>query len=455
MQNIKITKGLDLPMQGVLDNSSPTPEVKEVEMHALLGQDYHGLKPKMEVKEGDKVSKGSPLFRSKDDEKVIFVAPVSGQVVSINRGFRRALVSVVIANDDKNAQQSFVRTGQMSKLKPENVAEKLQASGLWATMRTRPFSKVPSSATRPDAIFVNAMAEDKHSSDPQVFMQHHLDEFTNGVKVLAALARVKVFVCCSPTSSVAEIDYKVKKVETVGFSGKYPASLTGTHMHFLYPAGRKATNFWLNYQDTAAIGRLFSDGEIMNQRLVAMAGPGINQPRMIIARTGANIEELTSGELRGDNNRLIAGGVLNGRACGGDDIYLGRYHLQMLALDKGDQREFMGWLSPGVNKFSIQNIYLSSMFKGKKFNLNSSTNGSERAMVPMSTYEKVLPLNMLATQLLRSLLVEDIEMAEHLGCLELDEEDLSLCSFVCSGKYEYGVALRKNLERIEKENWDI
>ena len=197
----------------------------------------------------------------------------------------------------------------------------------------------------------------------------------------------------------------------------------------------------------------------MQQRLFGFGGPVVNKPRLVISSVGANINELVKGELKkelnGDNNRIIAGGIMNGRACTDEeDSFCGRYHLQFSALDQGNQREFMGWLSWGLNKFSNQAIYVSSLSPNKLFNLNSSTNGSERAMVPMSTYEKVMPMNFLPTQLLRSLLVSDIEAAERLGCLELDEEDLALCSFVCSGKYEYGEALRHNLARIEKENWD-
>ena len=503
---------------------------RDVGMHALMGEDYHGLKPRMAVKEGDRVKKGSVLFVDKKDEQAVYASPVSGKVVAVNRGHRRALVSVVVESDGKDTQESFsggkagIRGGagagssragggtghsgagsgggkagsgsakagsgggkagsgsrtrpttssspnQISKLKPEAIAAKLRASGLWTALRTRPFSKVPLSSVRPDAIFVNAMAPDAHAADPALFLEHHLEDFITGVRLLAVLAKKRVFVCCgtagenadasaasaesTAVQTLTEADYKDKKVAVATFRGKYPASLSGTHMHFLYPAGRGVTNYWLNYQDTAAIGMLFSKGMLFNKRLIGVAGPGIKEPHLTIATLGANVRELARGETRGKNNRLIAGSVLVGRAASDDtDSFLGRYHLQMTALGLGDEREFMGWLSPGINKFSLQKIYLSSLTPKKLFNFTTTTNGSERAMVPMSTYEKVMPHNMLPTQLLRSLLVGDIEMAERLGCLELDEEDLSLCSFVCSGKYEYGVALRENLRRIEKENWD-
>lgn len=453
--HIEITKGLDLPIEGAPDQS--VTDAKNVEFCALLGSDYHGLKPSLAVQEGDKVHKGSPLLVSKSDTKVVYTAPASGKVVAINRGHRRALVSVVIATDGKDTQVDFKPSQQQD---VNEIADVLQTSGLWTALRTRPFSKVPLSSERPATIFINAMANDSYAANPDIFLNDHLEGFINGAKVLARLAEKKVFICCSPDSQLLDVEYQENKVTSASFSGKYPASLTGTHMHFLYPAGRTATNFWINYQDVAAIGKLFSDGEIMNQRLLGLGGPVVNKPRLLLTSLGANIQELTKNELgeklQSNNNRLISGGILNGRACTDDtDSFCGRYHLQLAALDQGNQREFMGWLSWGLNKFSNQGIYLSKLFPNKLLNLNSSTNGSERAMVPMSTYEKVMPLNLLATQLLRSVLVGDIEMAERLGCLELDEEDLALCSFVCPGKYEYGEALRHNLERIEKENWNI
>lgn len=453
--HIEIAKGLDIPIDGQPDQNIIVNE--DVEFNALLGSDYNGLKPKLAIQEGDQVAKGSPLFVSKVDESVVYTAPVSGKVAAINRGHRRALVSVVIAADGKNSQVSFKSPKKsLSEITATEVAGGLQESGLWTALRTRPFSKVPLSSVRPDAIFINAMANDSYAANPEIFLKEHLESFIDGVRALARLATKQLFICCHPASQLLEANYSEKNITVASFSGKYPASLSGTHMHFLYPAGRMANNFWINYQDVIAIGRFFSNGEIMQQRLFGLGGPVATKPQLIKSSLGANIRELTQGKLNGTNNRLIAGGIMNGRACTDEsDSFIGRYHLQLAALDQGNKREFMGWLSWGLNKFSNQAIYLSSINPKKLFNLNTSTNGSDRAMVPMSTYEKVMPMNILSTQLLRSLLVGDIEMAERLGCLELDEEDLSLCSFVCSGKYEYGTALRHNLSKIEKENWDI
>ena len=224
-------------------------------------------------------------------------------------------------------------------------------------------------------------------------------------------------------------------------------------MHFLSPAGRGRTNWVINYQDAAAIGRLFAQGELVMERIISLAGPQARKPRPIRTSLGANLMELTEGELLAGENRIISGSVFHGHLAEAENSFLGRYHLQVSLLAKGAEREFMGWLSPGLKRFSTINIYLSKWFPQTLFNFTTTTNGSPRAMMPIGNYEPMMPLDILPTQLLRSLIVGDIEAAENLGCLELDEEDLALCTFVCPGKYEYGDILRHNLNLIEKENW--
>jgi Na+-transporting NADH:ubiquinone oxidoreductase subunit A len=208
----------------------------------------------------------------------------------------------------------------------------------------------------------------------------------------------------------------------------------------------------INYQDVIDIARLFETGELPVDRVVAIGGPKATKPRLVRTRIGASLPELLEGEVATDCEvRTISGSVFGGRRADGPCAYLGRFANQISLLEEGNKREFMGWLSPGTNKFSVLNIYLSKLAKGKLFNFTTTTNGSERAMVPVGAYEKVMPLDILPTQLLRSLIVGDIEVAQLLGALELDEEDLALCTFVCPGKYEYGPILRENLTRIEIE----
>ena len=207
----------------------------------------------------------------------------------------------------------------------------------------------------------------------------------------------------------------------------------------------------VGYQDVLAIGALFTTGHIDTRRVISLAGPQVVKPRLVRTRLGANLSELTAGELKDGQNRLVSGSVLSGRAASGPFDFLGRYHVQVSVLLEGRQREFFRYLSPGSSRHSAMPIYLSSLNKSKKIDFTTNTNGSERAMVPLGNYEKVMPLDILPTQLLRALIVGDTETAQKLGCLELDEEDLALCTYVCVGKYEYGPILRDNLARIEKE----
>jgi Na+-transporting NADH:ubiquinone oxidoreductase subunit A len=226
----------------------------------------------------------------------------------------------------------------------------------------------------------------------------------------------------------------------------------GTHIHFVDPVSVSKTVWHIGYQDVIAAGRLFTTGELSVSRVVALSGPRASKPRLVRTRLGASLEELCAGEFNSaSDNRIISGSVFGGRVARGSAAYLGRYANQVTLIEEGYKREFLGWLSPGSNKFSKLNIYLSSLTKGKLFNFTTTTNGSQRAMVPVGTYEEVMPLDILPTQLLRSLIIGDTDMAQKLGCLELDEEDLALCTFVCPGKYEYGPILRDNLTRIEKE----
>ncbi|MGJ0599534.1 NADH:ubiquinone reductase (Na(+)-transporting) subunit A, partial [Pseudomonas aeruginosa] len=197
--------------------------------------------------------------------------------------------------------------------------------------------------------------------------------------------------------------------------------------------------------------KLFTTGQLWTERVIALAGPVVEKPRLVRTRLGANLDELAAGQLQPGNNRLISGSVLGGRTAHGAYAYLGRYHLQLSCLKEGDQREFLHYLRAGVEKHSLLNVFVSRLLGGKRFAFTTSTNGSPRAMVPVGNYEAVMPLDILPTQLLRYLIVGDTEMAQKLGALELDEEDLALCSYVCAGKYEYGPILRDNLARIEQE----
>ncbi len=288
--------------------------------------------------------------------------------------------------------------------------------------------------------------------DPEVVAREHSQDFVRGVNVLARLTEGKVFLCRRDgTFAGLENEAFADNVVIEAFSGPHPSGLSGTHIHFLDPVSLNKWVWTMAFQDVIATGKLFATGTLWTERFVAIAGPQVKQPRLLRARLGANLTELLDGELHDGENRVVSGPVLSGRKAGAPEDFLGRYHQQVTVLREGRERPMFGYLSPGANRHSNLNIYLTSLFGGKKLNMTTTTNGSERAMVPVGSYETIMPLDILPTQLLRSLIVGDIESAMSLGALELDEDDLGLCTYVCPGKYEYGPILRDNLTRIEKE----
>jgi len=442
---INIKKGLDLPITGSPEQKiSDGPNVTQV---AVVGPDYVGMKPTMAVQEGDRVKKGQVVFTDKKTEGVQYTAPASGVVKAINRGERRVLLSVVIEidGDDEETFESY-SADKLGSLSAADVEKNLVASGLWTTLRTRPFSKVPEPGSRPEAIFINAMDTNPLAADPQVVISADAEAYKQGVVVLSRLTDGKTYVCKAPGASVPSAGVE----QTEEFGGPHPAGLTGTHVHFLHPVSETRTVWSVGYQDVIAIGKLFTTGKLAADCVISLAGPQVKSPRLVRTQVGASLAELTKGELKDGDNRIVSGSLFGGRNAAGDLGFLGRYHTQVSVLAEGRDRPMLHYLRPGFNRFSAMPIYVTKLMR-KMFDFTTTTNGSERAMVPIGTYERIMPLDILPTQLLRSLIVEDMESAIALGALELDEEDLALCSFVCPGKYEYGPILRKNLTRIEAE----
>ena len=444
---ITIKKGLDLPISGapeqVIQNG---PAISEV---AILGEEYVGMRPSMAVKVGDNVKKGQILFSDKKNEGVHFTAPASGVVKEINRGAKRVLQSVVISVEGKDSLQ-FAKydSKQLASIGRSKVVDNLVQSGAWTALRTRPFSKVPAIDAKPASIFVTAMDTNPLAADATVIINDNQQAFTDGLAVLSQLTEGKVYVCkgqtALPTSDLANVEEKI-------FTGVHPAGLAGTHIHFVDPVSATKQVWSINYQDVIAFGQLFTTGEIYNDKIISIAGPAVLKPRLVRTKMGASITELTAGGLIAGQVRVISGSVLCGVTAVGSHAYLGRYHNQVSALVEGYQKELFGWGAPGLNKHSVSGAFLSALNRAKKIAFTTTTGGSKRAMVPIGQYERVMPLDILPTILLRDLIVGDTDGAQTLGCLELDEEDLALCTYACPGKYEYGSILRSCLSKIEKE----
>jgi Na+-transporting NADH:ubiquinone oxidoreductase subunit A len=446
---IEIKKGLNLPITGaprqVIEDG---PAVTRV---AILGSDFPGLRPTMKVAEGDSVQIGTPILEDKKNPGVVVTSPAAGKVETIIRGEKRALLAVIIQVEaDRSKLFESHGTQALGRLTREEVTEVLRMSGLWTSLRTRPHSKVPQLGTVPHSLFVTAMDSNPLGVDAAVVITERATEFALGLDVLAKLTDGPVHVCQKPGKFLPTGHDKNVKVHE--FDGPHPAGLPGTHIHFIDPVGPNKTVWYIGYQDVIAIGSLFHKGKIDPTRIVAIGGPGAKNPRLVRSRLGADLAQLTAGEINEGEQRLISGSVLAGHTAKGHTAFLGRYHNQVSIIPEERTRRLLGYLEPGMDRHSVFPAFLSSWLGTGKVKFSTTSNGSPRAMVPIGTYEDVMPHDILATQLLRSLLVGDLEMAMNLGCLEFDEEDIALCTYACPGKYEYGPVLRSMLTLIEKES---
>lgn len=457
---IKIKKGLRLPISG--EPSGAVDDGAAVRSVALLGADYVGMKPTLAVDVGDTVSLGQLLFTDKKTAGVRYTSPGAGRVAAIHRGAKRRFESIVIDLDNDSEQRDSEQgdagkefrsfsNADLTTLSRDDVRDNLVDSGLWTAFRTRPYSKVPAIDSVPHSIFVTAIDTNPLSAPMETVLNElEADSITHGLQVIRHLTDGQIHLC--QQAGAAVLGDGIEGVTSTAFDGPHPAGLPGTHIHFLDPVSERKTVWHVDIQDVAAIGKLFVTGRLDVRRIISVAGPAVRTPKIIRTRLGANLSNVTQYLLESGENRIISGSVLSGRTAASPVDFLGRYHHQVSVLQEGTEREFLGWQRPGFKQFSIKQIFASAFFdRDRSFAMTTSTNGSERAMVPVGSYEAVMPLDVIPTFLLRALIVGDTEQAKQLGCLELSEEDLALCTFVCPGKYEYSSLLRSCLEMIEKE----
>ncbi len=445
-----IDKGLDLAITG--EPEQKIQNGNKVNSVAILGMDYVGLKPKMLVSEGDTVKLGQALFEDKKNPGVIFTAPGAGVVTAIHRGAKRVLQSVEIELKGA-AQVSFKKyeAAELAELKPSLVKSNLAKSGLWTSFRTRPYGKIPALDNAPASIFVTAIDTNPLAIDPVVVIKERKQDFINGLAVISRLTEGQVYVCKATGADIP--DSKVANISGAEFTGPHPAGLASTHIHFIDPVNAQKTVWQLNYQSVIAIGALFTTGKLNVERIFALVGPSVKKPHLIRSQVGASTTDLVKDEMVGGENRVISGSVLYGHRAANWAAFMGFYNDQISVLHEGREREFFGWIVPGKDKYSALNVFTSSKERdqGRKFPLTTTKNGSPRAIVPIGVYERIMPLDILPTPLLKALVVGDTDQAQLLGCLELSEEDLALFTFVDPGKHDFGPVLRYNLTKIEKE----
>jgi len=448
---VRIKRGLDIPISGMPEQTVyPGSPIQHV---ALSGLDYPGLKPKLLVAQGDTVGLGQPLFIDKRDPAVQYTSPGQGKVVSVNRGARRVLETIIIRLEESGVTEiSFdaLTDEEIQRLDRNTIASTLHQSGLWTAFRTRPYSRVPLAGSSPRSIFVTAIDTQPLAADPRVVIQAEATAFSNGLRVLSRLTTGAVRLCTGPGWDI--LIPEIEQLQQAEFTGPHPAGLPGTHIHHLDPAGPDRTVWHIGYQDVIAIGKLFTTGKIHTERVIALGGERINEPRLISTRLGASTNELVKDRVKDPNTcRVISGSVLTGRLAADKLAYLGRYHNQVSVIRENSHKKLFGWLGIFSGLYTASSFLLKKTGHKQKLSFTTSQNGRFSAMLPIRLFDKVIPLDILSSPLLRALMVKDTDHAQALGCLELDEEDLALCSFVCPAKYDYGAILRINLEQIEKE----
>jgi len=449
------SRGLRLPISG--HPATTIDGARVVSRVGILGDDYVGLRPTFKVAVGDDVRRGQLMFEDKTMPGVRFTAPVEGRVDAINRGEKRAFQSLVIAlsSAERSGRGTQIPFSSFSGRHPsalngDAIRELLLESGLWTALRARPFSRVANPADTPRSIFVTAMDSDPLAPEPEDVVAARQEDFDRGLAALATLTHGPLFLCTSDRWSrpLPNID----RLRHERFVGPHPAGTAGFHIHTLDPAGRGRIVWHVGYWDVMAIGRLFGQGILDDERVIALGGPSVRSPRLLRTRSGAAVDELMSAELDAGPVRIVSGSVLSGRTAIGPVLgYLGRYHRQICALPEAPHRDFLGWATPGLTTFSVTGLFLSAWRPRRPLSMTTSTNGSPRAIVPIGLYENVMPFDLEPTYLLKALVTHDVERAEQLGCLELDEEDVAPCTFVCPGKHDYGRYLREVLTLLEEE----
>ena len=452
-------KGLALPITG--DPAAGIVDGPTIESVAILGHDYPTMKPRMLVAAGDRVKRGQALFEDRKSEGVVFTAPGAGTIRAIHRGEKRKFLSIVIdlsdaektgdvSAADKVSFSAYTGAGADS-MSGDDVRALMAESGLWTAIRQRPFDRVPSPSAECAAVFVTATNSNPLAGSMVDICAGKEDLLLTGLTAINKITSGTTYFCVDASWKT---DVSKSGVQTEVFTGPHPSGLVGTHIHTLCSAHRERTVFHLGVQDVIALGHLIQTGELMVDRVVTLAGPAVTEGKMMRSRIGASTAEFTKGRLREDAGelRVVSGSVFHGTTAAGEGLcFLGRYDQQVTVLAEDRERVFFGWLMPGFDKFSTIRSHLSGFLPKRKRAFTTTSHGGHRAMVPIGMFERVMPLDIMPTFLLRALVVGDVENAEALGALELGEEDLALCNFVAPGKEDFGKALRSVLDDIWKE----
>ncbi len=446
-QVYKIRKGLNINIKGKAEKIFVKAEMAD--SYAVKPTDFHLVIPRLEVKEGDKVKAGSVLFHDKNHPEVKFTSPVSGMIMSVNRGERRIIKEVVIKPDISQEFVSF-DTGNPLEMKREDIIAGILASGLWPAIKQRPYNIIANPGDIPKSIFISAFDTAPLAPDYDFLIKGSESEFHTGVDALSKLTPGKVHINISDEYPASLAFSKARNAQVNYFRGPHPAGNVGIQIHKIDPVNKGEVVWTVAPQEVVMIGRLFKNGIYDASKIVALTGSEVLKPRYYKIISGANIKSLTEKNTREGFHRYISGNVLTGRQIEPNG-FIGYYDSQITVIPEGIHSEFLGWAKPGFNKFSISRSFFSWLTPDREYKITTNMNGGHRAFVATGVYEKVLPMDIFPMQLFKAILAEDIDMMEKLGIYEIAEEDVALCEFVCPSKTNIQDLVRKGLDLMIKE----
>jgi len=447
-KEIRLKKGLNINLLGEADKVYAS--VKPSERYVVKPTDFHGLTPKLAVKVGEKVKAGSTLFFNKYNDKVNFCSPVSGEVIDIVRGAKRKILELVLKPDAVIEYEKFA-TASAKSISREQIIDSMLKAGIWPFIRQKPYDIIANPTDMPKAIFISAFNSAPLTIDND-FALYGMDElFQKGLDYVVQLTSGKTHLNIDGNTNPATVFTGAKGVEINKISGAHPAGNVGIQVHHIDPINKGEVVWYLQPQDVIAIARLFTEGKYDVSRIVALAGSQVKKPKYYRTIAGATIANLLADNISEGDNRIISGDILTGQhiAINGN---LGFYDTTITVIEEGKEQEFLGWILPGLHKFSASKTFLSWLTPSKKYTLNANMHGEERAYVMTGEYEKVLPMDIFPAHLIKACMIEDIELMENLGIYEVSPEDFALCEFVCTSKIEVQTIIRNALELVRKEN---
>jgi Na+-transporting NADH:ubiquinone oxidoreductase subunit A len=451
MSSYKLKKGYDLRIKGEAEATLETlPRPTQV---ALDGREFHGLRPKMMVKAGDKVKAGSPLFLQKGTENFYFTSPVSGTVKEVQRGARRVLQEVIVEADEKDEFEEFqtISSGDLLNTSREVILEQILKSGLFGQILARPFAIIADPAVEPRDIFVSAFLTAPLAPEINLILEGNEAAFQAGINALSKLTSGSVNLGIEGgRADLSEALKNPANAKVNQFNGAHPAGNVGIQIHHVAPINKDEVLWTLSPQAVISIGNLFLQGKVVSEKVIALTGESIDQRKHVKVITGASIAEVTKGRVKADADlRYISGDVLSGRTITGG--FLGITASQVTVIPEIEKMEFMGWALPGGEKESFSRTFPSFLSPKKKYSHNTGYHGGVRAFVQTGAYESVVPMDIYPVHLIKCIMAGDLEAMEGLGILEVAPEDFALCDFICVSKIEVQDLLRKGLDFFRKE----